>query len=382
MNLQLLTTPWQRALGAMFKPKLGDTVLVFVYPHAAPRLFHSLFCPPMRILTADDQGDMEYDQVVSPGQFVKLPPTRIVFETDPDYHLDPSELQELVEVAFQMKVASGVWQADTSIDKLLFAMLRDAVGDMRRVHEAHHRNGEVRQTVLRGKFAPWERGQFSHSAGFLLNFSTLCTVPETAVRLSRQLLQVEVDCLDEITAASIAGVPWRGDFPARCLRCGGTASWRPVLPVPDGLATETAWRYDRPENHAPVCRRCAAWLGWEDQESLRVDLAQALWGLRFDAFLAWHKTAKDNCLPADWEKETYPLWPREYGGETWERGSGAFEYADPRPPEGAHHTFAHRAALSRIVNGRGGIRGKRGRGQFTPWLLLVNLVDSPLAEAS
>ena len=54
MNLHLLTTPWQRALGAMFqagcppiRAGLGDSGLVFLYPYSAPRLFQTCFCPPL-----------------------------------------------------------------------------------------------------------------------------------------------------------------------------------------------------------------------------------------------------------------------------------------------------------------------------------------------
>ena len=42
MRYKLLTTPWQRSLGAKFK-KLDNLALVFAYPHPAPRLFHTAF---------------------------------------------------------------------------------------------------------------------------------------------------------------------------------------------------------------------------------------------------------------------------------------------------------------------------------------------------
>jgi hypothetical protein len=376
MNVKLLTTPWQRALGAMFHRSLGDTVFLFSYPHRTPRTFHTCFCPPLRIIALDEEGQALFDRVTPPGQFVKLPPSRLVVEADPGYSLTEEKLRDLTQGAPETRAASGAWEVTTSIDRLLFALLKEAVADIRRVHEAHNRCKEVRQEVLREKFTLCERGQLANSAGFLLDFSHLCNLPETALQLSWQVLDVEANCLAEITAASVAGVPWQGDFPIQCLRCGRTeASWRPVLDPSRALTPESTWRYERPENHVPLCRRCAAWLEWGERGDLKTDLAQVLWGQRFNALWAWHQAARQDRLPADWDLEDYPLWPREYGGENWESGSGAFEHVDPRPPEGVCRTTAHRAALSRILNGRGGIKAKRGRGQFIPWHPLVQLVD-------
>jgi len=272
---------------------------------------------------------------------------------------------------------------DTYIDKLLFALFKEAVADMRRVSEAHARSREVCPEVLREKFAPWERGQLANSASFLLDFSQLYDLPETVIHLSWQVLEVETSCLAEITAASVAGVPWQAEFPAYCLRCGNPqASWRPVLAPSPRLAPETSWRYERPENHVSLCRRCVAWLQWKEKEDLRLELAQGLWGQRHDAFWAWHQAAKRGRIAADWDRKRYPLWPRIFGGETWETGSGAFEVADPRPPVGICHTSAHLAVLSRLLNDRGGIKQKRGRGKFMPWLPLMQLAKVSLARAA
>jgi hypothetical protein len=382
MHLKALTTPWQRSLGAMFQRHLGETVLLFAYPHPAPRLFHTFFCPPLRIIALDDDGESLFDQVTSPGQFVKLPACRLVVEADPGCNLTPAFLSELTRDAQQLRIASGTWDVNTSIDRLLFALIKEAVADMRRVHEAHARSGEVHPDVLREKFAPWERGQLTNSASFLQEFSYLYELPETALHLSWQVLDAETDCLAEITAASVAGVPWQGDFPMRCLRCGNPkASWRPVLAPSLGLASECAWRYERPENHVPLCRRCVPWLKWRERERLRLDLAQGLWGQRFEAFWAWHLAAGREKLLEEWNRETHPLWPQSFGGDTWETGSGAFEHADPRPPAGVCHTSSHQAILSRILNGRGGTKVKRGRGKFTPWHPLMNMTECALAEA-
>jgi len=271
---------------------------------------------------------------------------------------------------------------NASIDRLLFALIKEAVADMRRVHEAHARGREVHPAVLREKFAPWERGQLTNSASFLREFSRLYDLPETALHLSWQVLDAERDCLAEITAASVAGVPWQGDFPIRCLRCGNPkASWRQVFAPPSELATEIAWRYERPENHVPLCRRCGPWLKWGAREDLRVDLAQGLWGQRFAAFWSWHQAARRGQFPDGWNRETHPLWPQTFGGDTWEAGSGAFEHADPRPPVGVCQTRSHQDILNRILSGRGGTKEKRGRGKFTPWHPLTNMKEYSLAES-
>ena len=64
-------------------------MLIFVYPHAAPRLFHTFFCPMLHILALNDAGDIVYDQNISPNNFVKIPASRIIVESDPDVELPP-----------------------------------------------------------------------------------------------------------------------------------------------------------------------------------------------------------------------------------------------------------------------------------------------------
>jgi hypothetical protein len=375
MDIQPLTAPWQRAMGAMFRRSLEDHALLFVYPHTAPRLFHTYFCPPLRIVALDRAGEILSDQVVAPNRVLRLPSCRLVVEADPDQDLSPETLRRLAQEAPEGKIESASWEVTTSIDRLLFALLKEAVADMRRVFEAHQRRRRVHQAVLKAKFAPWERGQLTNSANFLINFSYLCEIPETALQLSWQVLDAEADCLAEITAASMGGVPWQHGFPIRCLRCGKPeASWRSVLAPDPGLVSESAWRYGRPENHISLCRRCAAWLGWAERTELRVDLAQSLWGRRFDSFTAWCQAVKERDLPADWDRESHPLWPASFGGETWEAGSGAFAHTDPHPPDGVCRAASHLAALLRILNGKGGIREKRGRGKFLPWRPLMEMV--------
>jgi uncharacterized membrane protein (UPF0127 family) len=99
MRLKTLSTPWQRSLGAMFHRRLGDTVLLFAYSHPSSRLFHTFFCAPLRILALDDDGEILFDRVVPPGQFVRLPACRLVIEADPEQELTPAFLNELAQDA-------------------------------------------------------------------------------------------------------------------------------------------------------------------------------------------------------------------------------------------------------------------------------------------
>ena len=97
MHVQHLTTPWQRSRGAMFRKRLGETVLLFAYPQTAPRIFHTFCCPPLRILALDDAGEILFDQVRQPSQFVRLPASRLIVEADPNLPLSPARLRALVK---------------------------------------------------------------------------------------------------------------------------------------------------------------------------------------------------------------------------------------------------------------------------------------------
>jgi hypothetical protein len=186
------------------------------------------------------------------------------------------------------------------------------------------------------------------SAGFLLDFSHAWSLPEGAVKLSYSVLQAEEPYLDEIVAASVAGIPWRHEFPNHCIRCGKPGSWRPILsPAPD-TPVEVSWRYQRPENAVPICHHCTETLGLLRNQSMQIDLAWGLWGPRFEAFWSWHKAMQDNCLPA-WDQYAYPLWPQEFGGNTWETGSGSLKFAEPRPPQAISRDDDHMTALRRAL---------------------------------
>jgi hypothetical protein len=348
MDIRLLTTSWQRALGAMFRKRLGDTGLAFLYPFNAPRLFHTFFCPPLRLTALSEQGEIVFDQVTPPRRFVRLPPTRLVLETDPAAPLPPlDELRALLKIPLGVPPAS--WDECISTDRLVDKVLEQAVADMRRAYEAHRRTGPVRPEVLRARFAPWERGDLCTAAITILDQAGAVSIPGSAISFSYQILQAEKPHLEELAAASLAGQPWKADFPQECLRCGKPASWRQALHAPRPLAVELAWRYERAENAVPLCKRCAYRLEWSRRESLRIDLAWGLWGPRFEAFWTWHSAREQGRFLKDWDRETHPLWPAQFGGDTWETGSGAKVHADPRPPQGVQRAPAHQAALARAL---------------------------------
>ncbi|HLE15548.1 MAG TPA: hypothetical protein VI776_12435 [Anaerolineales bacterium] len=274
MDLRLLITPWQRALGAMFWNRLGDTGLVFLYPFAVPRLFHTFFCPPLRLTALSEQGSIIFNRIASPRRFVRLPPSRLILASDPAAALPPLEdLHTLLMLPIGS--FSAAWDEYISPDRLVEKVPEQAVADMRRAYEAHQRSEPVRPEVLRARFAPWERGDLCTAAITILDRSGMYSLPRSAVSFSYQILQVEKPHLEELAAASLAGRPWKADFPQECLRCGKPASWRQALKTPAWLAVETVWRFERPENAVPLCKRCAYRLDWSRREGLRIDLA---WG--------------------------------------------------------------------------------------------------------
>ena len=347
MRIKYLTDSTQRSSGAMFSAPLLEDLLVFVYPQAAPRLFHTFFCPVLRVIALAEDGQFLFDQVILPNRFVRLPACRIVLETDPLVQVEPHLPGILSRVARGFHFPqSGAWQAGVRVDSLVFALLAEAVSDLRRVKDAQQRG--VPLDSLGGHFEVWERGQIASSAGFLLDFSRGYSVPAGALRLSRTLLSAEKPHLEELFAASVAGTPWQKDVQRACLRCGRGGYWRYALQAPAKTPVEVAWRYLRPENAIPLCHRCVDTLELHQKADLGIDLAWGLWGKRFEGLWQWHRAFEQNNLPA-WDRLTHPLWPMEYGGETWAAGSGALEYAVPRGPEGVQRAPAQAEALKRAL---------------------------------
>ncbi len=352
MQLHFLVNSDQRAFGAMFMQNLNEDILAFVYPTDEARIFHTFFCPPLRIVALSAEGQVLFDEVISKWRWVKLPACRYVIETGPKVDYRPF-VNTILSISPDLP-QSGALDASIRMDSLLFALLAEAVADIRRIREAHP--GEVRPEIQRRKFEAWERGQIVSSAGFLLDFSRAWNLPDGAVKLSYSVLRVEEPYLDELVAASIAGIPWRHEFPNACMRCGKPGSWRPILnPAPDA-PVEIAWRYQRPENAIPICHHCTETLDLLRSEPLQLDLVWGLWGPRFEAFWAWHRGMKNNHLPK-WDSYAFPLWPPEFGGPTWDSGSGSLKHAEPRPPHDIerseqHVTALHRALYSKKFRGR------------------------------
>lgn len=364
MRLQFLVSSAARSLGAMFMRDLKEDLLVFIYPTNAPRTFHTFFCPPMRTIALSSQGCVLFDEVISKWRLVKLPACQYVIETHPKADYRPY-VQTILSIAPNLPQV-GALEAGAHLDSLLFALLAEAVADIRRIREAHQ--GEVKSEIQRKKFEVWERGQMVSSAGFLLDFSRTWSLPSGAVRLSHSVLRAEEPYLDELVAASVAGIPWRQEFPNGCMRCGKPGSWRAILsPAPD-VPVEYAWRYQRPENAVPICHHCTETLNLLRREDLQFDLAWGLWGPRFEAFWQWHKAVQENRLP-DWDLYTHPLWPQEFGGDIWETGSGSLKHAGPRPPHGVVRSEQHEEVL------RHALYSKRFRGRQPGEAPLQKLLD-------
>ncbi len=357
----ILNSAFAQALGVMFRRELGEQVFVFPYPSKARRLYWTVFCPPLRIVALakkDAQGaEIVFDQVVPPWRFVSLPKTDMVVEMAPDMQMDNALVREiLVETNKQSHRQMGGVDPSTGVQDLIFALLASAIADIRRVKAACGISGfgQVDPEIVQRRFAPWERGSILASAGFILDYSlpARISVPEGALFLSEQMVELEHEFQDELLAAAVAGTPWRREFPADCLGCGKNATWRFVLPS-EGLSAELAWRLARPENAAPLCRDCARKLRFAKKEQVRHDLVWGLWGARFEALERWHQAIRGEgayLLPMNWDKETYPLWPREFGGESWQTGSGALWCAEPRSYEKVRRTKAQANRLKEILS--------------------------------
>ena len=364
MQLHFLVTSEQRAMGAIFFDNMNENILAFVYPTDAARTFHTFFCSPLRIIALSADGEVLFDQIVPPWKFVKLPECRYVIETGPKVDYRPF-VNTIISISPDLP-QSGAMDASIRMDSLLFALLAEAVADIRRIREAHQ--GEVKSEIQRRKFEAWERGQIVSSAGFLLDFSRAWNLPDGAVKLSYSVLRVEEPYLDHLVAASVAGIPWRHEFPNDCMRCGKPGSWRPILNPPPDAPVEIAWRYQRPENAIPICHHCTETLDLLRSEALQLDLVWGLWGPRFEAFWQWHRAMKNNHLPK-WDQYAFPLWPPEFGGATWESGSGALKHAEPRPPHEVTRNEQHMTALRRALF------SKRFRGRQPGETPLQKLLD-------
>lgn len=348
-SIHMLTTSWQQAWGAMFRHSLGNDVLIFAYTHPARRKFHTYFCPPLRVLAFDLHGRLIFDQAVRPSRFVSLPETHFVVEADPDQELDLKLLSsKAIECHAPHAGDAGTWQRDASLSQLFIAMLSSSVEDLKRAKDLSLGGKLTQQHLMRLDFQ--ERSQIANSAAFVQ--STLdARIPDAAIQLSENVLMVEKPYLGELFAFSAAGESWH--LPGTCVRCGKACRWRPILCAPPSCPPESAWRYDRPENHLPICKKCITPLDWPNRIDLRIKMALILWQSRSVAFLRLHLVLSDNAVPAVWDRLQYPLWPRKFGGESWEDGSGAYLHVYPRPPLDANYQELLRVIRACCPQGRG-----------------------------
>ncbi len=317
-KITVLNSAFAQALGVMFRKSLGEKVFVFPYPSKARRLYWTVFCPPLRIVAlirnGEQTAEVVFDQVVQPWRFVSLPKTDLVIEMAAEVKMNKKLINDiLTEVGRQSHAETGGVDANTGVQDLIFALLASAVADIRRVKAVCNISGfgQVDPEIVQKRFAPWERGNILASAGFILDYSVPAriSVPEGALFLSEQMVELEHEFQDELLAAAVAGTPWRRAFSSDCLRCGKNATWRFVLPS-DGFAPELAWRLARPENAVPLCRDCARKLRFAKKEESRRDLAWSLWGPRFEALERWYWAVRGEgayLLPKNWDKEIYPL---------------------------------------------------------------------------
>jgi len=362
-NYHWMDTRLKRALGAQFKPSLKGDILIFRYPQSAGHLFHTMWCPPLRIVVVNaqsDAGKVVFDQVVEPWHFVNLPVGDLVLEMDPN--TEYTEVLPSILGASQKRpripdgLPVGGTDSNISIHLMIYQMFRDSLCDLRKVKEnCLTRDGTINYEKLKQKYAPWVRGQIYASAGFVLDYSadSHWSLPRSVIPLSRDVLRCEQEDADEILAAMAGAVPsWRLTLRAVCIGCSRGGTWRSVLPIPPDMPVEVSWRLLRPENHIPLCKYCARRYDVHRKPQIRLELARAFWGARFNALEFWYDCARglNSGLPEDWNKGTDPLWPDTFGGHTWETGSGASEHTLPAWPKDVQRTQEQIEFLKRVAD--------------------------------
>ncbi len=350
MRYQWMNTSLKRFIGAQFRKNLNGEILIFRYPYRSPRMFHPMWCPPLKIVVLEsDSIDAKvlFDKVVEPWRFVSLLAGELVLEMDPDTDYK-NVLPEVTQTSSKTPKISidlpiGGIDSSISITHMLFEVLAGALSDLRSVKSTcMNENGLLDPNKLMTHYAPWERAQILASTGFVLDFSPdgMWTLPRGVIPLSADVLKSENEFADELLAAFHGATPfWRTELKAVCLGCGG-ASWRPIMPIDPSLPVEISWHLLRPENNFPLCNRCAARFKVSQKANIRHELGSSFWGARFEALEKWYRAVleADGSLPHDWNKGTHPLWPATFGGETWEVGSGAVMHIEPLWPFNVRRT--------------------------------------------
>ncbi len=353
-KVTLITSPNEESRGVTQRSALGDEILVFVYPVSARRVYSTFFSPARRIVALDwEKHSIICDKVVQASRFVVLPAARLVLEMDPGVDYVDALPEILAKISRKTGQVIGEVEQEVSASALIFALFADSLADLRRVKSVCIVSGEVDASKLKGRFAAWERGKILGSAGFVIDYSSSVTwrIPQGAIELSQEVLQLEKDYHDELLAASVAGLPWQRELPNKCVRCGRGGSWRFALPIPPEMPVEISWRLERPENAAPLCHDCVDGTKFSASKDVRRKLAWALWGARFEALERWYMAAQDQGgyrFPKDWSKENHPLWPKEFGGRDWASGSGEAKHCAVREPTNVRRTSKQQKILSTL----------------------------------
>ena len=362
-NYHWMDTRLKRTLGAQFKSSLKGDILIFPYPHPAAHLFHTMWCPPLRIVVVNAQledGKVVFDQVVEPWRFVNLPVGDLILEMDPDTEYTEVLDGVLSDSQTRPRIPDGLpvggTDSNISIHLMIYQMFADSLCDLRKVKDnCLTKEGTINFETLKQKYAPWDRGQIYASAGFVLDYSadSNWSLPRSVIPLSRDVLRCEQEYADEILAAMSGAIPsWRLTLRAVCIGCGRGGTWRSILPIPLDMPPEVSWRLLRPENHIPLCKYCSRRYDVRRKPQIRLELARAFWGARFSALEFWYDCARglNGGLPEDWNKGTDPLWPDTFGGHTWETGSGASEHTLPAWPKNVERTQEQIEFLKRVAD--------------------------------
>ena len=341
LAVRVLTSPYQRASGAMFHPRLEEKVLAFAYPVAARRIFLTWFCPPLRILCFEDDGGLIENRVITRWQFVPLPRTRLVVELDAEFD-GRGLIAEIGRLGSDDWIArhahqdllreAGGTPMEDPYGELLLGLIGDSMAQLRSVKDLVL--GKEKAPELFQDLPPWRKGQILGAASFVIDFAgdLPYRIPSSALELSRCLIEsADENTQAELLAASVAGLPWEFNQ-VNCFRCGRKGAWRiwrQVLKPSAGIPRAAEWRLARPENHVPLCWNCIEVVPFDDRD-LAIAFGYAYWGSRFEALHRWFEETRSNSLPADWNMEAYPLWPENYGGNTWAAGSGGILHCAPR----------------------------------------------------